>query len=118
MITGGDSGIGRAVAIAYAREGADVALSFLVGEQEDAEDTAGLVEQAGRHAALLPGDLTDRTVAENLPTRAVHELGGLDVLINNAGYQMAPAYVFLAAPAEASYVSGTVLGVTGGKPVF
>jgi NAD(P)-dependent dehydrogenase (short-subunit alcohol dehydrogenase family) len=243
LITGGDSGIGRAVAIAYAREGADVALSFLDAEREDAEDTAGVVEEAGRKAVLLPGDLTDHDTAAGLPERAAGALGGLDILVNNAGYQMArgggieeidpdrldrvlktnlyalfwitrasvpllgpgssiinttsiqafepsvplldyastkaainnftvnlaaelgprgmrvnavapgpiwtplqpatqegdhlekfggdtplgragqpsevaPAYVFLAAPAEASYVSGTVVGVTGGKPVF
>ncbi|MGH3423578.1 MAG: SDR family oxidoreductase [Nocardioidaceae bacterium] len=89
LITGGDSGIGRAVAIAYAREGADVALSYLEDEQEDAEETARWVRQAGQHAALLPGDLTDRDVCRRLPGRAVEELGGLDVVVNNAAYQMA-----------------------------
>ncbi|MFD1825684.1 MULTISPECIES: SDR family oxidoreductase [Mumia] len=89
LITGGDSGIGRAVAIAYAREGADVALSYLPEEQDDAEDTASWVEREGRKVALLPGDITDRHTAQSLPSQVVGELGGLDVLVNNAGYQMA-----------------------------
>ncbi|BDZ59587.1 MULTISPECIES: SDR family oxidoreductase [Barrientosiimonas] len=243
LITGGDSGIGRAVAIAYAREGADVALSYMPEEQDDAEDTAGWVEKAGRRVLLLPGDLREEKYARSLPQRTVDELGGLDVVVNNAAFQYArdeefeqvatdridrtfttnltamfwitqeslphlgerssiintssiqafepsdtlidyaatkaainnftvnmaahlgergirvnavcpgpiwtplqpatqeaekleqfggdtplgragqpaecaPAYVFLASPADASYVSGTVLGVTGGKPIF
>ena len=89
LITGGDSGIGRAVAIAFAREGADVALSYLEAEQEDAEETARLVKDAGQSAALMPGDLTRADVCAALPDRAVEELGGLEILVNNAGYQMA-----------------------------
>jgi NAD(P)-dependent dehydrogenase (short-subunit alcohol dehydrogenase family) len=89
LVTGGDSGIGRAVAIAYAREGADVALGYLPEEQDDAEESARLVRDAGRRCALLPGDITDEQVARSLPDRAVSELGGLDVLVNNAGFQMA-----------------------------
>ncbi|KAA1422952.1 SDR family oxidoreductase [Mumia zhuanghuii] len=89
LVTGGDSGIGRAVAIAYAREGADVAISYLPEEKEDAEDTASWVERAGRRVVLLPGDITDRETAAGLPQRVVDELGSLDVLVNNAGYQMA-----------------------------
>lgn len=244
LVTGGDSGIGRAIAIAFAREGADVALNYLPAEQVDAEATAEWIEKAGRRAVLVPGDLCDRLVCEDVVTRAVDGLGGLDVLVNNAGYhwakgpdgldglepdevqrvidtnllapiwltraaaphlpkggsiintssvqayqpstqlldyaatkaainnltvnlaeelgprgirvnavapgpiwtplqpatrptekietfgadtplgragqpaEVAPAYVFLASPADASYVSGTVLGVTGGRPVF
>jgi NAD(P)-dependent dehydrogenase (short-subunit alcohol dehydrogenase family) len=87
LITGGDSGIGRAVAIAYAREGADVAISYL-SEQEDAEDTAGWVEKAGRKALLLPGDVSDPEHCREVVRRTVDELGGLDVLVSNAAYQM------------------------------
>ena len=89
VITGGDSGIGRAVAIAYAREGADVVLSYLPEEQEDAEATAELVAKAGRRAVLAPGDLTDRDECRRLAETAAAELGGIDILVNNAGYQMA-----------------------------
>lgn len=88
LITGGDSGIGRAVAIAYAREGADVAISYLPEEQEDAEETARWVREAGRTAVLLPGDIRDEQFCTELVERAVSELGGLDVLVNNAAYQM------------------------------
>ena len=87
LITGGDSGIGRAVAIAYAREGADVAISYL-SEQEDAEDTAGWVEKAGRKALLLPGDVSDPEHCREVVRRTVEELGGLDILVSNAAYQM------------------------------
>ncbi len=89
LITGGDSGIGRAVAIAFAREGADVAISYLPEEEEDARTTARWVEDAGRTAVLLPGDIRDEEFCQQLVTDAVAGLGGLDVLVNNAAYQMA-----------------------------
>ncbi|CAM3950453.1 SDR family oxidoreductase [Janibacter anophelis] len=89
LITGGDSGIGRAVAIAFAREGADVAINYLPEEQEDAEDTAGWVRKAGRTAVLCPADLTERRSCDEVVAAAVEGLGGLDVLVNNAGVQFA-----------------------------
>ncbi|MFE6971426.1 SDR family oxidoreductase [Isoptericola sp. NPDC057653] len=89
LVTGGDSGIGRAVAIAFAREGADVAIGYLPEEEDDAQETARWVREAGRAAALLPGDITDEATARSLPDRAAEQLGGLDVLVNNAGFQMA-----------------------------
>lgn len=89
VITGGDSGIGRAVAIAFAREGADVVLSYLPEEQEDAEVTAGHVRDAGRTAVLVPGDIRSEEHCQQIVDRAVAELGGIDVLVNNAAYQMA-----------------------------
>ncbi len=89
LITGGDSGIGRAVAIAFAREGADVAISYLPEEQQDADETARWVEDAGRRVVLVPADLREEDQARAVVTRAVAELGGLDLLVNNAGYQMA-----------------------------
>lgn len=87
LITGGDSGIGRAVAISYAREGADVALSYLADEQADAEDTRQWVEKAGRRCLLLPGDIGDRSLCATLVERTVRELGGIDILVNNAAAQ-------------------------------
>ncbi|TYP84615.1 SDR family oxidoreductase [Blastococcus xanthinilyticus] len=87
VITGGDSGIGRAVAIAFAREGADVLISYL-NEHEDAQDTAKYVEQAGRRCVLVPGDLADRAHAKTIVPKAVEEFGRIDILINNAAYQM------------------------------
>ena len=87
LITGGDSGIGRAVAIAFAREGADVALSYLPEEQEDADTTVRLVEEAGRIAVQLPGDIRDEQVCRTVVSRAEEELSGLDVIVHNAGYQ-------------------------------
>ncbi|MDQ1156032.1 NAD(P)-dependent dehydrogenase (short-subunit alcohol dehydrogenase family) [Sphingomonas sp. SORGH_AS 950] len=87
LITGGDSGIGRAVAIAYAREGADIAISYLADEQADAEETRRWVEKAGRRCLLLPGDIRDRDHCASLVERTVTELGGLDILVNNAAAQ-------------------------------
>nr|WP_250009543.1 SDR family oxidoreductase [Actinoplanes sp. M2I2] len=89
VITGGDSGIGRAVAIAYAREGADVLISYLPEEEEDARDTAQYIEKAGRKAVLVPGDIRDQAQCRAIVDRALSELGGLDILVNNAAYQMA-----------------------------
>jgi NAD(P)-dependent dehydrogenase (short-subunit alcohol dehydrogenase family) len=88
LITGGDSGIGRAVAIAFAREGADVALSYLPEEEQDGQETARLVREAGRTALTLPGDITDESVCQRLVQDTVDGLGGLDLLVNNAAYQM------------------------------
>jgi NAD(P)-dependent dehydrogenase (short-subunit alcohol dehydrogenase family) len=87
LITGGDSGIGRAVALAFAREGADVAIAYL-SEDDDARDTAALIEKAGQRAVLIPGDLTRREHCQEAVDRTVHDLGGLDVLVNNAAFQM------------------------------
>src|ERR1700710_2616369 len=87
LITGADSGIGAAVAIAFAREGADVALSYLPEEEQNARRIIALVEAAGRTAVPLPGDISDRKTAEALPEAAAEGLGGLDVLVNNAGMQ-------------------------------
>lgn len=89
LITGGDSGIGRAVAIAYAREGADVAIVYLPEEQADADETSRWVEEAGRRCVQIPTDLTDEQAARGAVRTAVTELGGLDILVNNAGFQMA-----------------------------
>ncbi len=87
LVTGADSGIGRAAAIAFAREGADVALSYLEGELPDAQDVAKLIEAEGRKAVMLPGDITDKSVCESVVAKAVAGLGGLDILVNNAGKQ-------------------------------
>jgi NAD(P)-dependent dehydrogenase (short-subunit alcohol dehydrogenase family) len=87
VITGGDSGIGRAVAIAYAREGADVLISYL-SEDSDAKDTAGYVEKAGRRAVLVKGDVANPQHCRTIIQTAVDELGGVDILVNNAAFQM------------------------------
>jgi NAD(P)-dependent dehydrogenase (short-subunit alcohol dehydrogenase family) len=89
IVTGGDSGIGRAVALAFAREGADVAISYLEDEQTDADETARVIRDAGRTALQLPGDLQDEGYCRTLVDRAAQELGGVDILVNNAAYQMA-----------------------------
>ena len=87
LITGGDSGIGRAVAIAFAREGADVAINYLPQEEEDARQVVALIERAGRQAVALPGDLRDAAFCRQLVDDAVKCLGGLDLLVNNAARQ-------------------------------
>lgn len=87
LITGGDSGIGRAVAIAFAREGADVAISYLPDEQQDAEETARWIDDAGRTAVLLPGDIREERHCEELITRTIGDLGGIDLLVLNAAHQ-------------------------------
>ncbi|MET0231446.1 MAG: SDR family oxidoreductase [Rhodanobacteraceae bacterium] len=87
LITGGDSGIGRAAAIAFAREGADVALSYLAAEEEDAQEVVRIIRAEGRKAVALPGDIRDETFCQKLVADAVAQLGGLDLLVNNAGRQ-------------------------------
>lgn len=87
LITGADSGIGRAAAIAYAREGADVALSYLPSERQDAAEVIALIEAEGRKAIDLPGDITDERWCRQMVEQAVTELGGLDILVINAGRQ-------------------------------
>jgi NAD(P)-dependent dehydrogenase (short-subunit alcohol dehydrogenase family) len=88
LITGADSGIGKAVAIAYAREGADVAIGYLHEEEKDALDTVHWIEKAGRRALRLPGDITDERQCREMVDRTIRELGRLDILVNNAAYQM------------------------------
>ena len=89
LITGADSGIGAAVAIGFAREGADVALSYLPQEEQDAQHIKTVIEETGRKAVLLPGDLADAAFCRQVVEDAVRELGGLDALVNNAGRQIA-----------------------------
>src|SRR5215212_578384 len=89
IITGGDSGIGRAVALAFAREGADVAISYLEAEQRYGDETARFVREAGRNAVQLPGDLSDSGYCRTLVEQSAKELGDVDILVNNAAYQMA-----------------------------
>jgi len=87
LITGGDSGIGRAVAVLYAREGADVAINYLPAEEKDAQQTRSAVEAEGRRCVLIPGDLTDAAFCKECVERAAKELGHLDILVSNAAYQ-------------------------------
>jgi len=87
LITGGDSGIGRAAAIAFAREGADVAINYLPEEEDDAKAVVALIEKAGRKGVALPGDLRDPAFCRRLVADAVERLGGLDLLVNNAARQ-------------------------------
>jgi NAD(P)-dependent dehydrogenase (short-subunit alcohol dehydrogenase family) len=171
IVTGADSGIGAATAIAFAREGADVAIAHLPEEHDDADETLAWVHRAGRAGLSLPGDIRDEQHCEQIVASTVERLGGLDILVNNAAYrftknlaqelgergirvnsvapgpiwtplipatmepdevnefgqqtplgragqpaELAPAFVFLASQ-ESSYITGEILGVTGGKPL-
>ena len=89
LITGGDSGMGRAAAIAFAREGADIAINYFPNEEDDARDVLALIERAGRKAALLPGDLREEEFCRKLVRDAHEALGGLDILVTNAARQQA-----------------------------
>src|SRR5690606_7988274 len=87
LVTGGDSGIGRAAAITFAREGADVAINYLPAEEEDARQVVELLRGEGRKIVAIPGDITDSNFCNQLVKDTVSQLGGLDILVNNAGYQ-------------------------------
>jgi len=93
LVTGGDSGIGRAAAIAFSREGADVAINYFPTEEPDAQDVAKLLRAEGRKVVLIPGDLTKQDFCVDLVRRANRELGGLDILVNNAAYQQSKASI-------------------------
>jgi NAD(P)-dependent dehydrogenase (short-subunit alcohol dehydrogenase family) len=99
IITGGDSGIGRAVAVAFAREGADVVIGYL-NEHEDAEETARVVREAGRKAELVPGDIGSPDRCSAIVDRAMTAFGRLDVLVNNAAFQMAHEHITKIPPEE------------------
>jgi NAD(P)-dependent dehydrogenase (short-subunit alcohol dehydrogenase family) len=93
LITGGDSGMGRAAAIAYAREGADVAINYYPTEEEDAREVIALIKEAGRKGLAIPGDLRDEKFCQQLVAKAVEGLGGLDIVVNNAGRQQTAASI-------------------------
>lgn len=93
LITGGDSGMGRAAAIAYAREGADVAINYLPAEEPDAKEVIALIKAAGRKAVAIPGDLRDEAFCQKLVAESVRQLGGLDIVVSNAGRQQAHASI-------------------------
>lgn len=93
LITGGDSGMGRAAAIAYAREGADVAINYLAAEEPDAQDVIALIKKEGRTGLAIPGDLNDEAFCKKLVEQAVQGLGGLDIVVNNAARQQTRASI-------------------------
>ena len=106
LITGGDSGIGRAIALAYAREGADVLISYL-DEHEDANETVRVVEESGQRAIAVPGDIGNYDHCEQLVQRTVDELGGIDILVNNAAYQQSHDAITEIPMEEVEYVFRT-----------
>ncbi len=93
LITGGDSGMGRAAAIAYAREGADVAINYLPDEEPDAREVIDLIRQTGRKGLAIPGDLREEAFCQRLVAEALHGLGGLDIIVSNAGRQQSHASI-------------------------
>jgi NAD(P)-dependent dehydrogenase (short-subunit alcohol dehydrogenase family) len=107
LVTGGDSGIGRAVALAFAREGADVAISYLAEEEEDAHESVRAIEEAKRRALAIPGDLRDPAHCRALVTRVAREFGGLDILVNNAAFQMTHSSFLEISPEELDRVFRT-----------
>jgi NAD(P)-dependent dehydrogenase (short-subunit alcohol dehydrogenase family) len=108
LITGGDSGIGRAVALAFAREGAEVAIGYLpVVEEEDARETLRVIEGSGGRCLLIPGDVRDPAVCRDLVAGVVREFGGLDILVNNAGFQMTHGSILEMPPDEIDRVFRT-----------
>lgn len=112
LITGGDSGIGRAIAVLYAREGADVSIAYLPVEEPDARETRRVVKSHGRRCLLVPGDLTGSESCDN----TVEQFGKSNPMGRPAQpEEIAPAYVFLASGADSSYITGIVLPVMGGE---
>lgn len=107
IITGGDSGIGRAVAIAFAKEGADVVISFLAEEQADADDTAAVIERTGGRVAKIAGDLRNRETIDKLISIAESRFGRLDIVVNNAGYQMSHEDIQELSPEELDHTFRT-----------
>lgn len=107
VVTGGDSGIGRAVAIAFAREGANVLISYLSEEQSDADETARIIEQTGGTAVKIPGDIQDLQTIQSLVSTAIERFGHLDVVVNNAGYQMSHEEIEELSPAELEHTFRT-----------
>ena len=114
IITGGDSGIGRAVATAFSKEGADIVLSYLPEEQDDAQEVAAAIEKAGRKAVLLPGDIGDPAYTQSLVKAAIDTFGRLDILINNAGFQMVRDDISEVTPEELEHTSAS----TSSAPSF
>lgn len=107
IVTGGDSGIGRAIAIAFAKEGADVIISFLPEEQSDADDTVGVIERAGGTALKVPGDLRERGTIHSLVSSAIARFGRLDIVVNNAAYQMSHENIEELSPEELEHTFRT-----------
>ena len=100
LITGGDSGIGRAAAIAFAREGADVAINYLPAEEPDAREVVDIIRASGRKAVAIPGDIKDETFCRQMVEKVAKDLGGLDILVNNAGRQIARESILDIKPEE------------------